>query len=397
MFTEYMKLLSMDLTCGRGAKRSGAPRPQVSDARSIVFGHCDAVMKRDRRRPHGISPNSRLSGDRPIPAAVVSSHSQDREPMNDTPAFVGIDVAKDKLDVFIDVTAAAFVVTNDADGVATIRQRLEPLHVQLIVVEHSGRYERRCALDLIDAGLPIALVNPRQTRDFARAMNWLAKNDRLDARLLAEFAKRVQPPVSPKTSENQRLLDELVARRRQLVAFRAAEQMRLQQADASPVRHSIEKLTRQLDGQLKDLEKRIAALIEDDDDWRTKAQLLQSVPGVGPTVAQTLLADLPELGQANRQQIAALVGLAPFDRESGRWKGRRSCFGGRADVRSVLYMAAVTAKRCNPLIIQLARRLEAAGKPFKVVMVACMRKLLTILNTLVANGNTWNPEFALCP
>jgi transposase len=312
--------------------------------------------------------------------------------MNDTLTFVGIDVAKDKLDVFIDSTAELFTVSNDAQGIAELRRRLQALDIKLIVIEHSGRYERRCALDLMDAGLPVALVNPRQTRDFARAINWFAKNDRIDARLLALFARSVQPRVSERIPENRAELDDLVGRRRQLVQIRSAESTRLQQAQFKSIRSSIEKILRQLDRQIQDLERQIAKRIENDDDWRGKVQLLQSVPGVGPVVASTLVAELPELGKINRQEIAALVGLAPFDRESGKWKGKRTCYGGRAEVRSTLYMATITAKRCNPIIQALAERLEAAGKAFKVVMVACMRKLLTILNTIAATGQTWNPK-----
>ena len=313
-------------------------------------------------------------------------------PVTPTPTFVGIDVSKDKLDVFLDSTGQAFTIANSADGVGQILQRLQALDVKLIVVEHSGRYERRCALDLMDAGLPVALVNPRQTRDFARAINWLAKNDRIDAHLLAEFARCVQPNVSQPIPPNRAELDELVGRRRQLVQMRASEQTRLLQTISKHVRYSIEKILRQLDQQVQDLERAIAKAIENDDDWRGKVQLLQSVPGVGPVVASTLVAELPELGKVNRQEIAALAGLAPYDRESGKGKGKRSCFGGRAQVRCTLYMAAVTAKRCNPVIRSLAARLQGKGKAFKVVMVACMRKLLTILNTLAATGQSWNPK-----
>lgn len=317
--------------------------------------------------------------------------------MNDTPLFVGIDVAKDKLDVFIDGTGELFTVPNSPEGTAAIRQRLAGRHVKLIVLEHSGRYERRCALDLMDAGLPVALINPRQSRDFARALNWLAKNDRIDGRLLAEFGRRVEPRPSERIPQNRAELDELVGRRRQLVQMRAAEQARLQQATFKPIQASIQKVLRQLDAQIQALERDIAKRIENDDDWRGTARRLQSVPGVGPVVASTLVAELPELGKVNRQAIAALAGLAPFDRESGQWKGKRSCFGGRAQVRSTLYMAVVTARRCNPIIQRLAARLTAAGKAFKAVMVACMRKLLTILNTLAATGQTWNPKLVQTP
>ena len=312
--------------------------------------------------------------------------------MNHTLTFVGIDVAKDKLDVFIDRTGEHFTVANDAEGFASIRRRLKPLNIALIVLEHSGGYQRRCALDLMDAGFRVAIVNPRQTRDFARAINWMAKNDAIDARLLGEFARRLEPRPSERIPENRAELDELVGRRRQLVQMRSAESARLLQAQAKSVTRSIERNLKQLDSQIQSLERRIATLIENDDDWRGKVQLLQSVPGVGPVVASTLVAELPELGKINRQEIAALVGLAPFDRESGKWKGKRSCFGGRAQVRSTLYMATITAKRCNPIIQALATRLQAAGKAFKVVMVACMRKLLTILNTIAATGQEWNPK-----
>ena len=309
--------------------------------------------------------------------------------MNDSLAYVGIDVAKDKLDVFIDSTSQYFTVENTPAGISTIRQRLAGLNVKLIVIEHSGRYERRCALDLMDAGLPVALVNPRQTRDFARSRNWLAKNDRIDARLLGEFAKANNPRPSERIPQNRAELDELVGRRRQLVAMRASEKPRLQQVSSRSVRLSIEKVLRQLDVQIQDLERAIATMIENDDDWRGKAQLLQSVPGVGPVVASTLVAELPELGKVNREQIAALAGLAPYDHESGKFKGRRSCFGGRTQVRCTLYMAALAARRFNPIVRALSQRLLARGKSFKVMMVACMRKLLTILNTIAATKTIW--------
>lgn len=379
---------------GGGAKRSGAPAPRAGDARSIVSRHSDAVTKLDRRRLRGTSPNSRLSDDRPLAAAgSVSSHLQDRDvSMNDSLTFVGIDVAKDKLDVFIDSTNQCFTVENTPAGIASIRDRLAGLNVKLIVIEHSGRYERRCALDLMDAGLPVALVNPRQVRDFARSRNWLAKNDRIDARLNAEFGKANNPRPSEKIPKNRAELDELVGRRRQLVAMRASEKPRLQQACSKNVRQSVEKVLRQLDVQIQDLERKIASLIENDDDWRGQVQLLQSVPGVGPVMASTLVAELPELGKVNRQEIAALAGLAPFDHDSGKFKGKRTCFGGRAQVRCTLYMAALTARRFNPIIRALFQRLLGRGKAYKLIMVACMRKLLTILNTIAATKTSWQEK-----
>jgi transposase len=383
---------------GNAAERSGAAFPDAGGVRSIIAtGQSHAVAERDRRRLFGTSPNSRMSGAADRYPARASSHLQDREvSMHDhnTLSYVGIDVAKDKLDIFIDGPdqGEPFIVTNDAKGFATIKQRLDGKSIAIIVIEHSGRYERRCALDLIDAGFPVALINPRQSRDFARAINQMAKNDAMDARLLATFGKCVKLRIAEKPAKNQLELDELVGRRRQLIQMRATEQVRLQQACGKPVARSIEKMIRQLDTQIIDLERRIAEMIENHDDWRDKMRRLQSVPGVGKTVAGTLIAELPELGKINRQEIAALVGVAPFDRESGKKKGRRTCLGGRPQVRSVLYMATLTAKRCNPIIQSLAKRLAQAGKPFKVVMVACMRKLLTILNTIAATGEQWTPK-----
>jgi transposase len=311
--------------------------------------------------------------------------------------IVGIDVSKDRLEVFVDSTGESFAVDNTAGGVAGLAARLLSLPapaapVSLVVVENTGGYERRCAADLMDAGLPVALVNPRRTRDFARAMQWLAKNDRIDARLLAEFGRRVGPGPAQRVPENRAMLDELVGRRRQLVAMRAAESVRLQQAAGKAVVASLEKHLRQLGAQVHDLEKRIAKMVEDDDDWRGKAELLRSVPGVGPAVAATLVAELPELGSASRQHVAGLAGVAPYDDDSGKWHGRRHCSGGRASVRCALYMAALTARRFNPVIKALSDRLAAAGKPFKLVMVACIRKLLTMLNAVLRRGTPWVPS-----
>ena len=305
---------------------------------------------------------------------------------------VGIDVAKDKLDVYLDASEEWFTVENTSPGIAALRVRLEGHDVKLIVLEHSGRYERRCASELLEAGFAVALINPRQARDFARAINWFAKNDRIDARLLAEFGRRVEPRVSEALSKERAELDELVGRRRQLVQMRAAEQTRQQQAESRSVQQSIQTILRQLDRQIEKLEKQIGQCLDRNDDWRAAARLYQSIPGVGATLSSALVAEVPELGKINRQQIASLIGVAPFDRESGRWKGKRHCFGGRAQIRSLLYMAALTARRCNPIIQQLAERLKAAGKPYKVVMVACMRKLLTILNVIAATGKPWNHQ-----
>jgi transposase len=310
-------------------------------------------------------------------------------------AFVGIDVAKRHWDVCLLPAGRTWQVPADDDGLARLLEELRPLGRVLVVVEATGGYERRLAGDLMTAGIHVAVVNPRQTRDFARSLGRLAKTDRLDARMLAEFALRVRPRVSDKISEKQAELDELVARRRQLVGLHAAEKTRLHQAQVKPVRKSVGHLLDLLRKEIDELDRLLAKLIEADDDWRDRFRILESTPGIGDVVGATLVAELPELGKLNRQAIAALVGLAPLNRDSGAFRGKRAIWGGRAAVRAALYMAALTARRCNPIIKNFAQRLEHAGKPFKVVMVACMRKLLIILNTMVRKRTPWNPQLIL--
>jgi transposase len=236
------------------------------------------------------------------------------------------------------------------------------------------------------------VVNPRQVRDFARGLGILAKTDRIDAHVIARFAQQVRPriaaPLSPQAAE----LEQLVTRRRQLVGLRTAELNRLQALSSKSVRKSVQKMVDLLRKEIRHLDAAILALVESDDDWKDKRDRLGSVPGVGPVTAASLLAELPELGQVNRQEIAALVGVAPFNRDSGRFRGKRSIWGGRASVRRVLYMATLTARTHNPTLKAFANRLQKAGKPFKVIMTACMRKLLTILNTLLKENTQWLPQ-----
>ena len=317
-----------------------------------------------------------------------------------SPVFVGIDVSKDRLDVFIgggdQQPPQGFEISNDASGVAQLIERLRTLPVKLAVLEATGRYERRCAADLLQAGIATAVVNPRQVRDFARSQNRLAKTDKLDARLLAEFARVIAPrPRQPQNAEQGALrdaLEQLLARRRQVIEMLTMEQNRQKQLDQKLVARHLKKTIRLLDQQREALDRQIAQLIEDDDDWRGRSEIIQSVPGVGPATASALIATLPELGKLNRQEIAALAGLAPFARDSGRFRGKRMIFGGRRVVRQSLYMAAVVARRFNPVLKRFADRLEKAGKPFKVLITACMRKLLTILNVMVKTGQKWNPK-----
>ncbi|HTK74178.1 MAG TPA: IS110 family transposase [Gemmataceae bacterium] len=305
------------------------------------------------------------------------------------PVCVGIDVAKAKLDVFVDTADQLFTVDNTVAGVQQILDRLGQHVVQLIVIEATGRHHRRLAVDLMLAELPVAVVNPRHAREFARAQGKLAKTDHLDARLLADFARRLNPRPSDKPSTNQPLLLNLVARRRQVTQMTAAEKMRLHDADDKITRSMINKVLRVLDQQREDLDRQIAKLIESDDDWKNRKDLLTSVPGVGDATASQLISDLPELGKLNRQQIAALAGVAPLNRDSGSMRGKRTTWGGRAAVRTALFMATFSARRCNQTIQAFAERLTAAGKPYKVVMVAAMRKLLTILNLLIRENRPW--------
>jgi transposase len=308
---------------------------------------------------------------------------------NSSVSFVGIDVAKAKFDVSILPEGKAFTASYDEAGIRRLLEELDGREVAAIALEATGGFQQRLAVELIDAGYQVAVVNPRQVRDFARGMGILAKNDRLDARTLAVFAEYVRPRLLHKTSAKEQELAALVTRRRQLLTLRVAESNRLENASVKLATKSIRHVLDLLRKEIAKLDKEIARLIANDDDWRNTSDLLQSVPGVGPTTSAVLVAELPELGRLNRQHIASLAGLAPFDDDSAKSHGRRSIWGGRASVRSVLYMAALTARRCNPVIRAFAERLKKAGKRPKVILAACMRKLLVILNTMVRNQTTW--------
>jgi transposase len=308
--------------------------------------------------------------------------------------FVGIDVAKDHFDFTWLPQGSPQQVPYDAKGLKRLGERLQSLGPCLVVVEATGGYERRLVATLIDAGFAVALVNPRQVRDYARGIGRLAKTDRIDAAVLARFAQEVQPHPLTKTPEKQGELDELVGRRRQLLELQTAESNRRETTTGKLARQSIDRVLKVLADQIERIDAAIAALIESDDDWRQRQQLLQSVPGVGPVTSATLIAELPELGELNRQEIAALVGVAPFNHDSGKLHGQRSIYGGRSSVRQCLYMAALSASRCNPALRQFAKRLKEAGKRFKVVITACMRKLLILLNVMVKTHTPWKPEIA---
>jgi transposase len=329
----------------------------------------------------------------------VTEQQQQQQQQQQRDVFVGIDVAKDKLDAFVDDGTdrgrSLAAVGNTAEGVAALAAALRPMGVRLVVIEATGRYERRAAVDLTDAGFEVAVVNPRQVRDFARATGELAKTDAVDARVLAAFGRLVGPRPTPRPSDQQLLLEDLLARRRQAVGMRTMELNRRKQATAKPVLRQIDKVLRVLEKQVGELDREVAKLIDWDDDWRGKAELLRSVPGVGAQTAAALLGSLPELGQLTNAEAAAIAGLAPFAADSGSSvRGRRHVRGGRREARQALYMAALSARRCNPAIRAFAARLAAAGKAFKQVMTACMRKLLVTLNAMIRHNRRWEDR---CP
>lgn len=303
--------------------------------------------------------------------------------------FVGIDVAKESLDVHIRPEGRTLSTSNNSQGYRKVVQFLPAPKTCLIVMEATGAYQKPVAEALIEAGHYVAIANPRRVRDFARGMNILAKTDKIDAAVLARYAEQARPRLLAKIPEKQAQLVELVTRRRQLIDQRTAEKNRLESTRQKTVRESIEKMLGFLKEQIRETEKQIISMIKEDDDWRALADLLLTVPGVGLITVAELLADLPELGQLTHKQISALVGVAPYNRDSGQFRGKRTIWGGRADVRSGLYMATLTARNHNPVIQAFAQRLGEQGKPFKVVMVACMHKLLVILNAMVKNNTHW--------
>jgi transposase len=320
---------------------------------------------------------------------------QQSPPPADRAVYVGIDVAKDRLDLARSdsaTAAAAAAFANDPAGIAAVVAHLAPLGPALavVVVEATGGLERPLVDALLDAGLPAALVHPGRVRHFAKALGVLAKTDRLDARVLARFGQLAAPRLAEKRSANRAALQALVGCRRQLAVTRAQQANRLAATTHKPARKAIEKVVATLDKQVASLDRQIRDLVDADDDFKHLDGLLQGVPGVGPTLSATLAAELTELGETDRREVAALVGVAPLNRDSGKASGKRAIAGGRTAVRCVLYMATVAACRCNPVIKTFSDRLRAAGKANKVRLVACMRKLLTLLNAMVREDLTWD-------
>jgi transposase len=310
-----------------------------------------------------------------------------------TDRYVGLDVSKERLDVqLLDGPSQQFA--NTAAGHQALLAWLKPWSVQRLVLEATGGYERLVVAALVAAGLPVVVVNPRQVRDFAKALGRLAKTDAIDALVLARFAHVVKPPLRPLPDEHVLKLRELLARRSQLIDMHTMETNRLHQAHGRRVRSDLLSSIEFIDKRLKRLEDEIDAELQQSPVWHEKLDLLQTVPGIGPQTARVLVVELPELGSCSRQQGAALVGLAPMNRDSGQFRGQRMIIGGRAPVRRALYMATFTASRSNPIIRAHYQKLRAAGKPFKVALVACMRKLLTILNAILREKKPWQPTLA---
>jgi transposase len=309
-------------------------------------------------------------------------------PKREVSVNVGIDVGKHQLDVYIRERDLHFNVPNDPDGIHRLVGRLGRYRLERIVVEATGRREYEVVLALAEREWPVVVCQPIKVRRYAAARGVLAKTDKLDAALLADYAAVMQPEVRPLAGGKLRLLRDLVARRRQLITMRTMELNRL---DVMPkgLLADIRRHVRHLDGQVAKLDQHLAALIEATEEWRDKRDILSSVPGVGPQVVATLLADLPELGTLTNKQIAALAGLAPFNRDSGTFRGRRRIRGGRSSVRTVLFMGMMSAIQCNPKFKAMYRAMVAAGKHKKVALTACMRKMITVLNAMLRDGKEW--------
>jgi transposase len=307
--------------------------------------------------------------------------------------FVGIDVSKDHLDIAAWPAGPSWRVENDDQGAADTAAKLRGLGVRLVVLEATGSYGHLVFASLWAAGIPAAMINPRQTRAFAKSIGKTAKTDAIDARVLAQFAATVRPPARPPRDETTQELQAVLGRRRQLIDMLTAEKNRLHTAPKA-IRTNIKDHIAQLERWLEEIDGDLRKRLEANPYWRSQDEILQSTKGVGPVLSVTLIADLPELGRLNHKEISSLVGIAPLNRDSGRYRGQRKIWGGRAKVRTILYVATRSAVRFNPAVRSLYLRLLAAGKPELVAMVACMRKLLTVLNAMIRHQTRWSADFA---
>lgn len=306
----------------------------------------------------------------------------------------GIDVSQDFLDVGLWPAAVHQRFPYDPNGLVQVLTFLQQQQPQVIVIEATGGIEQPLVAELQAVAAPVVVVNPRQPRDFARALGLLAKTDRLDALILARFGHATQPEIRPLPDATQRMFQEVVARRRQLIQMKVAETNRLRRTKTPKIQQSLQAILAAIKLQLQDLDRELDELIQASPAWRKTEQLIRDVPGLGPVVARTVIAALPEAGKLARGPIAALVGVAPFNRDSGKFRGRRMISGGRSEVRNVIYMAAITASRCNPVIKPFYERLLQAGKPKKLALTACLRKLVVIINAILRTKTPWNASFA---
>jgi len=368
-------------TIGEYGARQTVPSVVVRD-RSAAWSSRPTHSARARTVARALEPESRKNG------REQKIFSPEGRSMTRPQIFVGVDVAKRHLDVAARPAGDIWTAANDEAGIEDLVKRLRGLRPTLIVVEATGGYELSLVLALAAARLPFAVANPRQVRDFAKGTGHLEKTDKIDAKVLAHFAEVVRPAPRPLPSEATQRVNALVVRRRQLVGMLTAEENRRATAPTE-VRGEIEDHIGWLKKRLSDLEGELRQAIKANPDWREEDRILRSAKGVGPALSTSLVGGVPELGNLNRRQIAKLVGTAPLARDSGKFKGKRMIWGGRSAVRAVLYMAALVAARHNPVIRALYQRLLAAGKLKKVALVACMRKLLTILNAMVRDGNPW--------
>ena len=339
-------------------------------------GRHDFLKNPEQLSGPGMSPNSARKGTTRMKEDV----------------FVGIDVSKDQVDVALRPGGQFHVFSNGVSGLDELVQRLVEISPSLVVLEATGGYELRLTAALLKAALPAVIVNPRKARDFAKAVGKLAKTDKIDADLLAHYAEAIRPPVRPLPDQQQQELSLLLSRQRQLIDMLTMEKNRFHNCPSHRVKLDVETHVKWLNNQIKDLDKDIGNLIRQTPTWRAKDELYQTVPAVGPRVSRGMIAYLPELGTLNRKKIAALTGLAPYNRDSGKMRGKRTTWGGRGKIRSLLYMAAVASLRFNPVIRRFYERLTGLGKPKKLALTACMRKLLTILNAMARTGSPWAPS-----
>jgi len=303
--------------------------------------------------------------------------------------IVGIDVAKEHLDVHIRPGGEAFRVTRDAPGLDELVNQLVPLEPVVVAMEATGGFEAIVAASLGTAGLPVIIVNPAQVRSFARALGKRAKTDPIDAAVIAHFAETTNPEIRPLPDDATRLLSDLLARRRQIIQMIVAERQRARMLTAPRLQKSVARLLKALQRELETIDKDIDDSVRNTPAWRHKEDLLRTVPGVGPTIARTLLAEMPELGTLDRREVASLAGLCPFTRQSGQWRGKSFIGGGRSNVRSMLYMGALSASRFNPVLHAFYEHMLALGKPKTVALIAVARKLLTILNAIIREEQPW--------